>query len=152
MKILRKKSGDTRSIIIKNEHMWGCETNFVSKTNIFEFARPSWCQKGTYVRMRDPVGFKKERLWGCETQLVSKRNMCEDARSSWCQKGTYVRMRDPVGVKKEHMWGCENQMVSKRNICEDARPSWCQKGTCVRDIPFSSTSLYPHLNFHLRPL
>jgi hypothetical protein len=132
MKIMRKKRGDTRSIVIKNEHMWGCETHFVSKTTICEQARNICCQKWIYVRMREPAGVKKEHVWGYENQLVSIRNICEDARIILCQNRTYVRMRDPVGVKNEHVWGYENQLVSKRDICEDARTSWCQKETYVR--------------------
>jgi hypothetical protein len=88
---------------VKKEHMWGCETQLVSKTKMCEDTRPSWCQKRKCVRIRDPVGVKKERMWGCETQLVSKR--------------THVRMRDPAGVKKELVWGCETQFMSKRNVC-----------------------------------
>ena len=142
-----------------------CETQFVTKVtykkmrdpvfnkrNIREDARHNCCQKGTYERMRDPV--------------FNKRNICENARHNCCQKGTYERMRDSIFTKKEHMRQCETQFlpkkehmrecetqfVTKRNICDDARPSWCQKGTCVQDHPFSSTSFYPHLSFHLRPL
>jgi len=48
MKIMRKKHGDTRSIGIK--------------MNICEDARTSWCQKGTYVRLREPVGVKSEHM------------------------------------------------------------------------------------------
>jgi hypothetical protein len=48
MKIMRTKRGYTRSIGIK--------------MNICEDAKPILFKKGTYMRMRDPVGVKKERV------------------------------------------------------------------------------------------
>jgi hypothetical protein len=47
---------------VKKEHMSGYENQLVSKRNVCEDARISWCQKETYLKILEPFGVRKERM------------------------------------------------------------------------------------------